>query len=204
MFSNEEKLDLLVCYIRNRRDANRAANNYLSDYPDRRQPNKRYFATLVMNLLEFGSFEKPRSKNYQTDENRDMNVCEYFQDNPTSSTRIASRDLGIGKSTIHDVLKKKHYRPYKPTIVQGLQETDYSRRVTFCNWYVGKCQDDLNFQNKLIWTDETHVTNCGIFNKHNRHYWASENPHMRERRLQVRFGFNVWCGIYGKIFYICI
>lgn len=91
-------------------------------------------------------------------------------------------------STVHDILKKQHYRPYKPTIVQGLREGDFNRRPTFCSWYQGKCQENLNFQNNIVWTDETYATNCGKFNKHNRHYWATENPQLQEqRRLQVRF-----------------
>jgi hypothetical protein len=58
-FTNEEKLDMLVTYIKNHKNADRAANNYLEDYPDRQQPNKRYFSKIIINLLEFGAFQKP-------------------------------------------------------------------------------------------------------------------------------------------------
>lgn len=96
-------------------------------------------------------------------------------------------------------MKVVKYHPYKPTIVQGLQEGDFDRRVDFCNWYHRKCQENPDFSDNVVWTDETRFTNCGVFNKKNHHYWARENPHTYDpRRCQVRFGFNVWCGIIGK------
>lgn len=205
-YSNEEKFDMLACYIKNDRNANRTMDNYFGMYPERRQPSRAYFPKLTRNLLEFGSFEKPRPKEYGIDnENRNRIILEHFNEYPTSSTRIANTQLGIPKSTVHDVLKVAKYHPYKPTIVQGLQEGDFDRRVIFCNWYLGKCRENLTFSDNVLWTDETHFTNCGIFNKKNHHHWAFENPQLLEpRRLQVRFGFNVWCGIISKNYFILV
>lgn len=198
-FTSEEKFDMLECYIKNNRNATMALNSYTENYPERQQPNKRYFSKLVANLRMCGSFEQPRAKNYERDNNRDNQIINYFNDNPTSSTRVGNRELNIPRTTIRRVLKKNKYHPYKPTIVQGLQEDDFVRRLEFCNWYVNKCQEDANFSSTVIWTDETYFSNCGVFNKHNYHHWATENPGLRaQRRLQTRFGINVWCGIYGK------
>lgn len=37
-----------------------------------------------------------------------------------------------------------------------------------------------------------------MFNTHNMHYWAEENPHITwDRGHQQRFSINVWCGILG-------
>lgn len=37
----------------------------------------------------------------------------------------------------------------------------------------------------------------GMFNRHNEHIWSIENPHVhQERRPQVRFGLNVWVGVW--------
>jgi hypothetical protein len=205
-YSNEEKLDMIECYFASQRNSNIALDRYFENYPERQQPNLQYFSKLVRNLLNFGSFEKPRPKSYaKENEVRDNNIQEYFNENPTTSTREADREINVPKSTIHRVLKKSKYRPYKPTIVQGLQEADYPRRITFSNWFINKCHEFPNFYNNVIWTDETRFTNCGVFNRHNHHHWATENPELRaQRRLQTRFGFNVWCGIFGKIaFFLC-
>jgi len=61
------------------------------------------------------------------------------------------------------------------------------------------CEGDFNFPSKIIWSDESMVTNNGIFNRRNTHYWAQENPRVKiNSRHQVRFGFNMWCGILGR------
>jgi hypothetical protein len=200
-YTSEEKFDILECYITCNRNANLAIARYLELYPERQQPGPRLFARLVINLRTHGSFEIPTPKNYQRDnEARDENILNHFNANPKTSTRKAATDMNVPRTTIQRVLKKNKYRPYKPTIVQGLKDTDYPRRVEFSNWFVRQCQEIPNFSRKIIWTDETFFSNCGVFNRHNRHFWATENPHeVAERRLQVRFGFNVWCGMYGKL-----
>jgi hypothetical protein len=39
-----------------------------------------------------------------------------------------------------------------------------------------------------------------VFNVHNSHLWARDNPHaIRERGYQVRFSISVWAGIVGDI-----
>ena len=199
-YSNEEKLDMVECYFASQRNSNIASDRYFENYPERHQPNVQYFSKLVRNLLSFGSFEKHRPKSYaKENEVRDNTIQNYFNENPTTSTRVADREIHVPKSTIHRVLKKSKYRPYKPTIVQGLQEGDYPRRVIFSNWYTNKSHENPNFYSNVIWTDETRFSNCGVFNRHNYHHWAIENPELRaQRRLQTRFGFNVWCGIIGK------
>lgn len=201
-YTNDEKFDMLECYIKSNRNAIIALNNYADTYPERHQPNRRYFSKLVANLRTCGSFEQPVPKKYNKDNNdRDNQVINYFNENPASSTRIGSTTLDIPRTTLRRVLKENKYHPYKPTIVQGLVEGDFLRRLTFCNWYINKCQENVNFSSAIIWTDETYFSNCGIFNKHNRHHWAVENPRLlAQRRLQTRFGTNVWCGIYGKTF----
>jgi len=191
---------MLECFIKSNRNAEVALNSYSENFPERRQPTIRYFAKLVKNLRLNGSFEKPRPKKYAKDnDNRNDQIVNYFNDNPTSSTRKCSREINLPRTTVLRTLKTRKYHPYKPIIVQGLHEGDFQRRIEFCNWYVHKCEENAHFSNNVIWTDETYLRNCGIFNKQNYHHWARENPSLRaQRRLQTRFGVNVWCGIYGK------
>ena len=55
---------------------------------------------------------------------------------------------------------------------------------------------DNNFSCKIIWGDETSFTNKGIFNRRNKHFYATNNPHLiQEVRPQVRFSLNLWCGL---------
>ena len=42
------------------------------------------------------------------------------------------------------------------------------------------------------------LTNNGIFNRRNTHYWSKTNPRVnRSARHQHRFGINIWCEIFG-------
>jgi hypothetical protein len=73
---------------------------------------------------------------------------------------------------------------------------DHARRRTFCQWMIGKINTQPNFLNYLLTTDESGFTREGIFNVHNTHLWAQENPHaVREHNFQQEFSLNVWAGI---------
>jgi len=71
--------------------------------------------------------------------------------------------------------------------------------VIFCQWYLHKCRENPNFHQKIIWTDEAHISSDGVFNRHNHHYWSDINPHQTiRRRQQGKFGFNVWVAVFGS------
>lgn len=201
-FSNEEKFDMLAVYLQSHRNAEIAGTKYLELFPERSQPHKTYYRRIVTNLLNYGAFEQPREKYKMNNEDRDRTVLQAVRENPSAGVRRIGEQSNIPKSTVHKILKENKYHPYKPIIVQGLIDNDFERRMRFCDWYIQKCENELEFPNLVIWSDETQFTNCGVFNKHNHHYWSIENPRLLEqRRLQRRFGFNVWCGILGKCYF---
>lgn len=91
------------------------------------------------------------------------------------------------------------YKPYKIHISQTLRPGDSERRLEFCNWLSFKLNEDDNFLNKVIWTDECNFTTNGLFNRHNEHYWSVENPRQnQEVRPQGRLSFNVWVGMWNN------
>jgi hypothetical protein len=69
----------------------------------------------------------------------------------------------------------------------------------FANGYdINTLADELFLH--ILWTDEACFTREGVFNVHNSHLWAQDNPHaIRERGYQVRFSVSVWAGIVGDI-----
>lgn len=62
MFSNMEKRDMLRIYYSSNRNSRISCEQYLIQYPERVQPHENIFARLDKNLVEFGSFSKPRDK----------------------------------------------------------------------------------------------------------------------------------------------
>lgn len=64
-----------------------------------------------------------------------------------------------------------------------------------------KMNEDPQFFNKILWSDESTLKRDGYMNLHNLHSWQLENPFVcREDRSQYQFKINYWTGIInGKI-----
>lgn len=59
-FTNSEKLEMLNVYFLNHKNCSSAAQEYAQQYPERRPPNRKYFARIIENLRRTGSFDKKR------------------------------------------------------------------------------------------------------------------------------------------------
>lgn len=80
--------------------------------------------------------------------------------------------------------------PYHFRRAQELCANDLAQRVEFCQWWLN--HRDTN----ILCTDECTFTRRGLYNIHNSHHWAHENPHLvRPDSFQHRFSVNVWAGI---------
>lgn len=205
LYENFEKWDMISVYIETGKRPDQACQIYLERYPERRQPHKLLFQKLERNLKEFGSFSKPRSKKYVKDnDQKEENVLGFVNAFPSTSSRKIETAMGVPRKTALGILRKYNYRPYHVSVNQFLYPGDYERRIRFCRWYIAQCQENENFFENVIWSDETHVTNCGLFNRHNTHHWADQNPYQRrQRRQQGRFGLNISCFIKGnKLSYV--
>lgn len=200
-FDINEKYDMFCLYVKFNKSATRAAEHYGTLYPERRQPDIRMFKRLDENLKQYGSFVKLKRDipvNEQKEEREDM-IATSVTENPEISTREIEDLLTIPKTTVSKILRKNKYYPYKRRVAHGLRATDYPRREAFCRWYLEKCEADVNFSKKVLWTDESYFGSNGWFNRNNCHYWAQENPqNIVPRNNQGRFGCNVWCGIIGN------
>lgn len=201
-FSNLEKYDIFCTYLKCRKNATLAQEEYLNTYPERRQPTYKTFKRLDQNLREHGTFSQRRLKRDQNGEPKEIRgemavLARVNMDGKISTRGIQAQD-GIPKSTVSKILRKHKYYPYKFNVSQTLLPGDSDRRMNFCRWYVDQNVRDANFYKRILWTDEANFSNCGLFNRKNTHFWTQENPHLTvPRRNQVRFSFNVWCGIIG-------
>lgn len=122
-----------------------------------------------------------------------------MQNDPSTSTRQIAANLNTSHQKVWRTLRRNRMKPYKIHVCQALHLGDNAKRIQWCNWLLGKVRVDANFLSKVLWTDECKFTNSGMFNRHNAHYWSSENPRQyRETRPQVRFGINIWIGMLGE------
>lgn len=165
------------------------------------------FARIAKQLEEKHSLSeyRTRMKTVLVEDNI-IDILSYFETNTNKSIRNCVEDLGFSYGTIQRVLRTNGYRAYKVMPVQGLREQDREKRLAFCQTILRKHDEDPNFINSIIFTDESPFSTAGKHNRRNTHVWATENPH--EVAAIENQGYrilNVWCGmlenrILGPIF----
>lgn len=159
--------------------------------------SNRTMLAATQRLRDYGSFRPSTAVDRGVephDYHLEDEILDYFRENPTTSTREAGRRFRCSHTFVRKVLRDDNQHPYHYRRCQELNPLDYQPRVTYCEWYLE------NANRNIIFTDECTFTRRGLFNQHNRHVWAHENPHlMQEDSYQHRFSVNVWAGIVGPI-----
>ncbi|GFW01257.1 DUF4817 domain-containing protein [Trichonephila clavipes] len=117
---------------------------------------------------------------------------------PGTSVRALAASTGRSPTTIHRVLQGAALHPFHVQRVQSLQPDDPLRRVTFAQWFPNQIAADMHFASSVLFCDEATFSREGVFNTHNAHMWALNNPYStRPRAMQQCFTVNVWAGIVG-------
>ncbi|KOB69360.1 Electron transfer flavoprotein-ubiquinone oxidoreductase [Operophtera brumata] len=185
-------------------NASAAAALYRERYPNARHPDYRVFIRVHSCYLEgripgrgLGGTSEGRP---QLIDAQDIVLNKVAEDSTISVRDIARRE-GIAKSTVHRILKRRKFHPYHVTRVQTLQPRDFAARVTFCRLMLDKIEEDSEFFDRILWSDESSAKRDGFLNLHNLHSWQLTNPHLiREDKSQYQFKINYWTGILnGKI-----
>ncbi|CAF4247225.1 unnamed protein product, partial [Rotaria sordida] len=74
-----------------------------------------------------------RPTSITTEENMEL-VSESYTLNPQKSQRRATHDLDISRSSVQRIMKELNLKPYKPRLLQALNEDDPDRRLEFSQW----------------------------------------------------------------------
>lgn len=198
-YSVDERYDMFCAYMACDRNAERSSQMYFNKYPERRQPHISQFGRLARQIHQrkhFSNVQKSKGLKEETE----INVLASLEVNDRASSRQLASIAGTSQMTAIRVLHKNKFKPYHVSRSHTLHHLqDPNRRSAFCGWFLNQAANDGNFPRSILWTDETRFTNCGIFNRHNEVLWRRENPHtMQEVRPQVKFGFNVWCGLFDN------
>ncbi|EZA47391.1 hypothetical protein X777_16330 [Ooceraea biroi] len=176
-------------------NATEARRLYTQSFPNRYVPGRQSFENVDRTLREFGTLKKRTSEGRpRVDVVTEEDVLEQFERNPATSFRTVSYEIGVPKSTIWDILSRNSMYPYHVQRVQSLSVADYSLRLQFCQWV----DENPYFCENILFTDEVGFVKNGIFNYHNLHEWALENPKaIDQRRHQQQFSCTVWVGLIG-------
>ncbi|KMQ82561.1 transposable element tc3 transposase, partial [Lasius niger] len=197
--SFNELADMHLMYGLAQGNAAEARRLYIQSFPNRDVPGKESFRNVDRNLREFGTLKKRTSEGRpRVDGVTEEEVLEQFERNPATSVRTVSDEIGVPKSTIWNILSRNSMYPYHVQRVQGLSVADYGPRLQFCQWVVNRIDENPNFCENILFTDEAGFDRNGIFNYHNLHVWALENPKaIDQRRHQQQLSCTVWAGIIG-------
>ncbi|CAG4932106.1 unnamed protein product [Parnassius apollo] len=123
-YTAQEYANMHFIYGKCRGNANAAAALYRERYPNARHPDYRVFIRVHGCYSEGrmpGSGVGGVSAGKITRPDVEDLVFEEIENDLSTSTRAIARRTGIGKSTVHDILKKNEFHPYHVTRVQTLQ-----------------------------------------------------------------------------------
>ena len=77
-------------------------------------------------------------------------------------------------------------------MLQALNDDDPDRRLEFFNWILGQ---NSSFVNSIVFSDESSFYLNGLVNKHNAHYYSTENEH-RLMEIPIKSpAYTVWAAI---------
>lgn len=200
-FSKQERINMIYCIGESGGNCLLASRIYAQKYPDQRHPNNRAFTKLKASFEESGNvmYKKQERANPVLNEENAFSVLLSVTENPHVSARNLSRVLDISQSSISRIIKNNKYHPYHIQLLQELEANDFNSRREFCEWSINKVQEQRDFFEYVLFSDEATFHRNGNVNKHNLHYYATENPHFtRSVDNQHRWSLNVWGGIVGS------
>uniref|UniRef100_A0A803JU31 Tc1-like transposase DDE domain-containing protein n=1 Tax=Xenopus tropicalis TaxID=8364 RepID=A0A803JU31_XENTR len=120
----------------------------------------------------------------------DLQKCGHMKTVTNEETSVAV--LASFSKTTHK------WHPYKHQLLQHLNEDDPDRRTEFAEWAKQKLEQDPQFTQKILFSDEANFYVNGEVNKQNHRYWSDTNPHWIDPSKTVgRKKLIVWCGIWG-------
>lgn len=216
-YSTEEKSDIIRLFYTHGRNAAEARRQYHIAYPERPTPS---VSTLRYTVRQFElrhSLER-KKRVFPRDIDEDLTILLFFEgiqvslfknkiifvififiELPERSIPDAAIHFNKSLGKIHEILSFYKYRPYKFLPVQGLTEDNKQQRLEFCLDITRRLHADADILNKIIFTDEATFTTSGMYNRKNKHYWSTTNPHkIQEVKIQGRRSINVWCGLFAN------
>lgn len=127
------------------------------------------------------------------------NVRTALENDPKLSVRKLSLRVGLSVGAVHNIIRKNiKWKPYKPQIVQKLYPEDYAKREKFCREFLDRCDENPDFLDSIIWTDESVFKTSGRCNRKNNIYWSARNRHLTQERPLVTSGVSVWAGVSSR------
>jgi len=200
-YSRNEFIDMIFVLGEANKNCLLAQRLYREKYPQRRTPDSRSFRVVMDRFMTTGSVDLPKRNvaNRVANEGKELEILLQIEEDPHIGSRRLALLSNVSQTTVNRTTRKYKYHPYHIELHQELHNQDFQLRVTFCEWLLRKIEINPNFVNYIMYSDEATFKSNGAVNRHNMHYYATENPHwVREVQHQNHWSLNVWCGIHNN------
>uniref|UniRef100_A0A1B6L4Y9 DUF4817 domain-containing protein n=1 Tax=Graphocephala atropunctata TaxID=36148 RepID=A0A1B6L4Y9_9HEMI len=198
--TTEQRVFVLQTWWKHDHNYSDVCDLFVERFPNIEPPSRQCIRKLNLRFEQTGSVAElsrsGRPRSVTSEENLNV-IAQCFVQSPTKSQRKASNEYGIARTSLRRIQKQLHLRPYRPTLLQGLNEDDPDRRVEFCELYTIRQEADPNFYKSILWSDEATFKVNGRVNRHNCVYWDSTNPHVTMETELNTPGVSVWAGIFS-------
>ena len=124
-------------------------------------------------------------------------VKQEIQACPHTSIRRVMNATGLSYGTVWRIARA-NFHPYKMQTMQQLLPTDHASRLLFANSVIERLDNESDFIDTVIFSDEAHFHLHGGVNTHNVRYWAAENPNWVAEKPLHSPRVTVWAAL-GKI-----
>lgn len=175
-----------------------ASRLYAQKFPEARCPDERSIIKLKDRFERTGSVEYKKTSRTKTvlSEDNQLAIALAVVENPEISIRKISSNLEIKKSSVNNCLLANKFHPYKVQLHQELSDNDFERRTVFCQWAQNIIAENEDFFKYVMFTDESTFHRNGFVNRHNFHFYDTQNPHaLVVNNFQHQWSLNVWGGV---------
>lgn len=98
-------------------------------------------------------------------------VLHTLNENPHSSVSRTSLITGVPEYLTYKIMKRRGLFPYKMSVMQQLNDNDFTMRMQMCHFFIEKFSQDPDFHKKIIFSDEALFHVNGTFNRQNLRYF---------------------------------
>lgn len=196
-YSNEE-IAKIVSYAISYDNCEQARRRYAEEYNKEAPPvrtirdwKKRFLETLSV-------LPKRRGSDQNEHKVRDVlknEIVGAMGDGSCTSQRHAAQRFRVSLGAVNKILKESNMKPFKYTLVHQLNEDDFEKRLTFCNYVIQKQLLDPRWHHKIIFSDEATFHLNGIINRHNCNYYSQNNEHRTMIKPLKSSSITVWAMI---------
>jgi hypothetical protein len=195
-----QRIQIVEFYIQSSKSVVATIRKIKANFGRNHSISKNTVKNIVDKFYQTGSVhDLPRSGGPRTARSAEniAAVSESVRENPRTSVRHRAQELGLSRSSTHRILRiDLHLHPYKVQLRQQLKVHDHRQRREFAAWALEHLDEDENFFQKIIFSDEAHFHLNGYVNKQNCRIWGSENPNTFEQAPMHPQKVTVWCGLW--------